>query len=189
MAFRIYTKTGDRGTTALFGGKRVPKNHYRVEAYGTVDELNSALGIAIADAQMPEPLRNVLVELSRRLFTLGSDLATPLEPPQRVQVPRIATSDVEWLERWIDQWEEQLPPLKNFILPTGSTPSALLHHARTVCRRAERAVTTLAEYEPIGDAVLPFLNRCSDFLFVAARLANATLGVSDVEWHPPKQEL
>ncbi|GIV53817.1 MAG: ATP--cob(I)alamin adenosyltransferase [Candidatus Kapaibacterium sp.] len=184
MAQRIYTKTGDRGTTALFGGQRVPKHHVRVEAYGTVDELNSALGIAIAHEQLPPTLRSVLIELSHRLFTLGSDLATPLEPSPRVTVPRIDTADIEWLEHWIDQWEEQLPPLKNFILPTGNMPSALLHYARTVCRRAERIATVLAEQDHVGPAIIPFLNRCSDFLFVAARVANAACGVPDVPWSP-----
>ncbi len=184
MAFRIYTKTGDTGTTALFGGQRVPKNDLRVEAYGTVDELNSVLGIAIAHDQMPKSLREVLIDLSNRLFALGSDLATPHETSTRLVVPRISAADIDWLEGWIDRWEEQLPPLKNFILPTGSMPSALLHHARTVCRRAERITVALAEHVRIGDSIVPFLNRCSDFLFVAARVANAELGVDDVLWSP-----
>ncbi|RMF33790.1 MAG: cob(I)yrinic acid a,c-diamide adenosyltransferase [Chlorobiota bacterium] len=182
MAVRIYTKTGDRGTTALFGGQRVPKHALRIECYGTVDELNSVLGIAIAHERMPEQMRDILLELGHRLFALGSDLATPLEPAPRWEVPRIAPSDIEWLEGWIDRWEEELPPLKHFILPTGSMPAALLHQARTVCRRAERRATELAEHEDIGEVVVPFLNRCSDFLFVAARMINHQLGVPDVLW-------
>ncbi|MCX8050942.1 MAG: cob(I)yrinic acid a,c-diamide adenosyltransferase [Chlorobi bacterium] len=185
MATRIYTKTGDRGTTALFGGQRVPKYDLRIETYGTVDELNSVLGVAIAHQQTPTDLRQVLLELSSMLFSLGSDLATPLEPPPRYDVPRIERADIEWLEGWIDRWEEELPPLRQFILPTGSMPSALLHHARTICRRAERCAVALAEREAIGEMVVPFLNRCSDFLFVAARLANLRSGEHDVVWSPP----
>ncbi|MCS6999681.1 MAG: cob(I)yrinic acid a,c-diamide adenosyltransferase [Bacteroidota bacterium] len=182
MALRIYTKTGDQGTTGLFGGQRVPKYDLRIETYGTVDELNSVLGIVIAHEQTAEDVRAVLLELSSLLFTLGSDLATPLEPPPRYEIPRITALDVAWLEQWIDRWEEELPALKNFILPTGTMPCALLHHARTVCRRAERRAVELAEREQIGEAVVPFLNRCSDFLFVAARIANARAGRDDVVW-------
>lgn len=184
MATRIYTKTGDSGTTGLFGGQRVPKCDVRIETYGTVDELNSVIGIAIAHEQMPPDVREVLLQLSSLLLVLGSDLATPLEPPPRWNIPRISLADVEWLEQWIDRWEEQLPPLKSFILPTGTVPCALLHQARTICRRAERRAVELAQREPISKAVVPFLNRCSDFLFVAARIANARVGINDVPWKP-----
>jgi len=182
MATRIYTKTGDRGTTALFGGQRVPKHALRIECYGTVDEINSVLGVGLVLEKMTDQMHSILLELSNLLFTLGSDLATPLDPPPRWEIPRITEQHVTWLEQWIDRWEAELPPLNTFILPTGSMPAALLHHARTICRRAERRATELAEHEPIGDVVVPFLNRCSDFLFVAARVINKNLGRPDVAW-------
>ncbi|MCX7930099.1 MAG: cob(I)yrinic acid a,c-diamide adenosyltransferase [Chlorobi bacterium] len=185
MSLRIYTKTGDRGTTALFGGGRVPKYDVRIETYGTIDELNSTIGVVIAHEQTPQEIRIVLMELSAFLLVLGSDLATPDQQSSRMVVPRIEPKHVTWLEEWIDRWDESLPPLKNFILPTGSMPSALLHVARTICRRAERRAVELAEREHIGEAIIPFLNRCSDFLFVAARKTNALLGSEDVLWRTP----
>jgi cob(I)alamin adenosyltransferase len=182
MALRIYTKTGDDGTTALFGGTRVSKDALRIQAYGTIDELNAVIGIVLT-GNLKDELRAELGRLSRDLFSLGSDLATPLEPPPKYPIPRITVDDVARLEGWIDAHDDVLAPLKNFILPGGSFEAAHLHLARTVCRRAERLIVTLDGNENIGEHVRPFVNRLSDYLFTVARRANHDLGVSDVEWH------
>ena len=184
MAMKIYTKTGDDGTTALFGGRRVPKNDMRIETYGTVDELNSVLGLALS-VEMPVQMRPDIERISALLLTVGADLASPLLPPPRYAIPRVADSDVLVLERLIDTYEEDLEPLKNFILPGGTPAAAYLHLARTVCRRAERCAVALAEAEDIGPVVAKFLNRLSDFLFVAARRANHLAGRGDVQWINP----
>lgn len=184
MTMKIYTKTGDDGTTGLFGGRRVPKDHLRIEAYGTVDELNSVLGVALS-ADMPEQLQPVLQRISALLLTVGADLATPLSPPPRYAIPRTAEEDITWLESLIDAYEEELSPLANFILPGGTAAAAHLHLARTVCRRAERGTVALAREEETGTAPIRFLNRLSDFLFVAARLANHLAGVPDIPWTNP----
>ncbi|MCS6809551.1 MAG: cob(I)yrinic acid a,c-diamide adenosyltransferase, partial [Bacteroidota bacterium] len=148
MATKIYTKTGDDGTTGLFGGERVPKDHLRIEAYGTLDELNAVLGVALAQP-IPELLRVHLTTLSALLFTAGADLATPLQPPPKYPIPRIELSHTLFIEHLIDQYDQELPPLKAFILPTGTSTAAQLHLARTVCRRAERIVTALGRTEQI----------------------------------------
>lgn len=184
MATKIYTKTGDDGTTGLFGGERVPKDHLRIEAYGTVDELNSLIGVAITQA-MPERLKTSLVDISALLFTAGADLATPLDPPPTYPIPRIEAPHTAFLERLIDEYDQELEPLKTFILPTGTAAAAYLHLARTICRRAERLVTALARSESIGAEMAKFLNRLSDYLFTAARMANTLQGVSDVAWKNP----
>lgn len=184
MAIKIYTKTGDDGTTGLFGGTRVPKDHLRIEAYGTVDELNSVLGVA-QSCDMPEKLFPVIQRVSGLLLTVGADLATPLNPPPRYAIPRVTEAEIEWLEQLIDAYEEELEPLKNFILPGGTQAAAYLHLARTVCRRAERCTVALGREEEIGDIVPKFLNRLSDFFFVAARTANAYVGVHDTPWVNP----
>lgn len=181
---KIYTKTGDDGTTGLFGGTRVPKDHLRIEAYGTVDELNSVLGVA-QSCGMPEKLQPIMQRISGLLLTVGADLATPLNPPPRYAIPRIAQEDSLWLEGLIDTYEEDLEPLKSFILPGGTQAASHLHFARTVCRRAERCVVALAREEDIGAIVQPFLNRLSDFLFVAARMANYCAGINDIPWTNP----
>ncbi len=183
MATRIYTKTGDDGTTGLFGGSRVRKDHLRIETYGTVDELNSIIGVALT-TNVPEDLAAQLRSISSVLFTLGADLATPLDPPPAYSVPRIGDEHITELERWIDAHDDALAPLKTFILPGGSAPAAHLHVARTVCRRAERYAVALAAYEDVGAHVVRYLNRLSDYLFTAARAANAALGVADVPWRP-----
>ncbi|MDZ4745883.1 MAG: cob(I)yrinic acid a,c-diamide adenosyltransferase [bacterium] len=183
MATRIYTKTGDDGSTGLFGGARVQKNAPRIEAYGTVDELNAILGIVLTQ-ELPEDLRAELTATSAHLFTLGADLATPLDPPPTYKIPRITEEHVLGLERRIDRIEATLPALKAFILPGGVESAATLHLARTVCRRAERAVVTLGETENTGEYVLRYLNRMSDWLFVSARYANAWAGFEDVPWNP-----
>ncbi len=182
MATKIYTKTGDKGTTGLFGGQRVPKNSIRIEAYGAVDELNAVLGVFLSLDNVP-PVSDTITTVSHLLFNLGSDLATPLTPPPSFDIPRIGKEHIHWLEQQIDSMESDLEPLKAFILPGGSMHSAQLHVARTVCRRAERCAVTLAETEEIGEFAVMFLNRLSDFLFVAARRVNAALGVPDVEWN------
>lgn len=177
---KIYTKTGDNGTTSLFSGGRVSKTHLRVEAYGTVDELNSVIGVARAlqpSAQTAEWLERV----QNQLFHLGADLATPLDSKSD-WVVRMKAETVAWLEGSIDQMTGQLPELTQFILPGGSPAAAQLHVARTVCRRAERLTVALAEHEALGDHVLTYLNRLSDWLFTLARWENLQAGISESTW-------
>ncbi len=180
---KIYTKTGDKGTTALFGGGRTSKADLRVHAYGEVDELNAVVGLARVDLQL-SPLQHWMKSISGWLFMLGADLATPLDSKAAAHIQRIEPTYTVQLEQWIDQLEQELPPLRSFILPGGSREAALLHLARTVCRRAERAIVALTEREEINTAVLPFINRLSDFFFVAARWVNYRQGVPDEPWQP-----
>jgi cob(I)alamin adenosyltransferase len=180
---KIYTKTGDDGTTALFGAGRVAKHHPRIEAYGTADEANSVIGLVLA--QLPseaEACRSLLNQVQYDLFVVGGDLATPEDGAY--PVPRVTEIMVQTLEDAIDKYEADLPPLKNFILPAGHEASATLHIARTVCRRAERAVTTLNEYERINIAVGHYLNRLSDLLFVLARWVNHQTQTPETPWIP-----
>lgn len=177
---KIYTKTGDDGTTSLFSGGRVPKTHLRVEAYGTVDELNSALGMARA-LQPSQQVDGWLAQAQRQLFHLGADLATPLDA-KSAWVVRMDADTVVWLEARIDEMTAALPALTSFILPGGSPPAAQLHIARTICRRAERLVVALLEHDAVGDHVLPYLNRLSDFLFTLARYDNMQAGVPEDKW-------
>ncbi|HKP57827.1 MAG TPA: cob(I)yrinic acid a,c-diamide adenosyltransferase [Polyangiales bacterium] len=178
---KIYTKTGDRGQTALFGGARVSKASTRVSAYGDVDELNSHLGVVCAhtsDAKLAGRLREIQAEL----FSLGAELAKNPDKDVDLGVPGVAETDIERLERDIDTFETELTPLKTFILPGGSPSAAFLHVARTACRRAERAVVTLLDSEPVRPELLRYLNRLSDLLFVMARVANHRANVVDVPW-------
>ncbi len=177
---KIYTRTGDRGDTSLFGGQRVPKDAFRIEAYGTVDELNSVLGIVRADNAQGD-IDRLLAGIQQQLFVLGADLATPRSVDAK-NLRRITSSDGEALEREIDALESVLQPLQNFILPGGSPVAARLHFARTVCRRAERHVVRLARSDDIGNDAIIYLNRLSDFLFVLARFANHTSGIPEVPW-------
>jgi cob(I)alamin adenosyltransferase len=177
---RIYTKTGDKGDTSLFGGQRVPKDALRIEAYGTVDELNSVLGIVRADNADTE-IDEILAGVQEQLFDLGADLATPRSSEKKA-IKRIETRDSQQLERVIDGLEPALKPLRSFILPGGAPVAARLHFARTVCRRAERAVVRLSRNEDIGEAVMSYLNRLSDMLFVLARYANQKSKVPEVKW-------
>lgn len=177
---KIYTRGGDEGKTSLFAGGRVSKNHARLHAYGTVDELNSVLGVVLATGA-PDPLPECLKRVQGELFVVGADLATPLEAPG-AYVVRVSAQLVSALESEIDTWDAQLPPLKHFILPGGTLCGALLHQARTVCRRAERWVVALQDSEEINPEALRYLNRLSDWLFVAARYANHRAGVNDVIW-------
>ncbi len=181
---RIYTRTGDSGDTGLFGGQRVRKDDLRVEAYGAVDELNTVLGVAvaeIADADMASLARRIQHEL----FALGADLATPADAGEThgcATVTRISSEQVTALEAEIDRLESELPPLRQFILPGGARSAAYLHHARAVCRRAERRCVALADAKEINPEALRYLNRLSDLLFVMARAANARAGMEDVPW-------
>ena len=181
---KIYTRTGDSGDTGLFGGPRVRKDDIRIEAYGTVDELNAVLGLARAEPASAD-LSQLLESLQHDLFVIGAELATP-EPGQQ-QLPAIGTADVERLEGCIDQYEAELPPLKQFILPGGSAGGATLHVARAVCRRAERCVITLqgkSETE-ISSSIIIYLNRLSDLLFVLARFANQQAAQPEIAWKNP----
>jgi cob(I)alamin adenosyltransferase len=188
---KVYTKTGDTGTTALFGGTRVPKHHIRIESYGTVDELNSHIGL-IRDQEMSELYKNVLIEVQDRLFTVGAILATPPEKETlkngqpRLQNLGIVESDIEFLENEIDTMEEALPPMTHFVLPGGHTTVSYCHIARCVCRRAERLAVHLNDIEPTDERVIKYLNRLSDYLFVLARKLSHDLNADEVQWIPRK---
>lgn len=179
MAVKIYTKTGDRGTTSLFGGRRVEKNSPRIEAYGQVDELNSQIGVVLSNNPSPEILKK-LVRIQGELFVLGSDLSSPLSV--KVKIPRISKSHVTRLEKEIDVWKKELPPLKNFILPGGHAVGAGLHLARSICRRAERKIVVVANEEKINPNCQIYLNRLSDWLFVLARYVNKLEGIPEKIW-------
>jgi len=181
---KIYTRTGDDGTTGLFGGERVAKTSPRVEAYGTVDELNSIIGLARAAAGDAE-LLDVLAAIQADLMVVGGDLATRGDSPARGQVvPLVGEADVKRLEGWIDALADKLPAMRHFILPGGCELAARLHVVRVVCRRAERAVLHLRQTEKANGLVVPYLNRLSDLLFVMARRANQLAGVAETPWTP-----
>jgi cob(I)alamin adenosyltransferase len=180
---KIYTRTGDAGETGLFGGQRVAKDALRVHAYGTVDECNAVVGLARA-AGLDAELDILLAQVQNQLFVVGSDLATPGDS---AHIPRVGEAEAGFLEQAIDSLEASLEPLRQFILPGGTAAAAQLHLARTVCRRAERWAVSLAHEEPISPHVLTYLNRLSDFLFVAARAANARASTPDVPWVSPRQ--
>ncbi|HVT79370.1 MAG TPA: cob(I)yrinic acid a,c-diamide adenosyltransferase [Phycisphaerae bacterium] len=184
VTMKIYTKQGDAGTSVLFDGTRVPKHHLRLQTYGTLDELNSHLGLAVATCAHP-PFRQQLTDLQGLVMTLASDLATPVGSKNESKVKRIAAADITLLEKMIDAATAELPHLKRFILPGGGITASHLHVARTVCRRAERHLSLLMQdpSDPVGSAPLVFTNRLSDLLFTLARLANKLDGISDVEWN------
>jgi len=181
---KIYTKTGDAGDTGLFGGPRVSKDNLRIEAYGTVDELNSVLGV-VRTCSPPPPLDALLGQIQNELFALGAQLATP--DPAAHKTALIGMAQVSALEQAIDRLETDLAPLSQFILPGGTPTAAHLHLARTVCRRAERRLVSLVRVsaEPISAELIVYLNRLSDLLFVMARAANRVAGVSDIPWQKP----
>ena len=183
---KIYTKTGDDGTTGLFGGGRLSKASPRIEAYGTVDELNSIIGHAATIAMYP--IHAILSRIQIDLFVLGADLATPQETKSNYAIPRIEQEEVDRLERTIDEQTEELPELRKFILPGGSDLAARLHVARTVCRRAERLLVHLESVQTMGHHDIVYLNRLSDLLFVLARRANQLSGVPDIEWDGKKPQ-
>ena len=179
---KVYTKTGDKGQTSLFGGKRVPKHHIRIEAYGTVDELNSYIGL-IRDQDIDKESKTILIEIQDRLFTVGSILAT--EPGNtKVKVPKINEADILLLEKEMDTMNESLPEMRSFVLPGGHTTVSYCHITRCVCRRAERLVSHLSELEVVDEIVLRYLNRLSDYLFVLARKIVLDKAVEEVEWAP-----
>jgi len=189
---KIYTRTGDTGETGLYGGQRVGKDDVRVEAYGTVDEANALLGVAVGQVIDPD-LRRQLLRLQSDLFTVGADLATPLareEQSGRSIVPRVQVAQVSALEEAIDRYEAELSPLRTFILPGGSAAAASLHLVRTVLRRAERRTVTLCRDHPddTNPEVVRYLNRLADLLFVLARVANHRAGVQDIPWTRPDNE-
>jgi len=183
MAFKIYTKTGDKGETGLFGGKRLPKNHIRIESYGTVDELNSYIGM-LRDLVKTDHQKAILKEVQDRLFTIGSNLAS--DPEKEMITPDVKVSDIEMLEKEMDTMDEQLPPLKNFILPGGHATVSFCHIARTVCRRAERMVVALHHNEAVEEIIIQYLNRLSDYLFVLGRKLSQDLNAEEIPWAPRK---
>lgn len=184
MSSKIYTKTGDKGTTSLIGGTKVPKSHLRIEAYGTVDELNSYIGLC-RDLISDEISRNILQETQDRLFTIGSSLACdPVKEP-KMKIPDLKETDVSLLEKEMDRMNEEIPPMKNFVLPGGHTIVSHLHIARCVCRRAERCAVRLEletlEIEPL---ILKYLNRLGDYLFVLSRYIAHLLNAPEIAWKP-----
>jgi cob(I)alamin adenosyltransferase len=182
MSFKIYTKTGDKGTTSLIGGVRVPKNHIRIESYGTIDELNSYLGV-VNDTTQHEKISVWIKEIQDRLFTIGSVLATAPNKEISMKLPDVHVEDVQWLEQRIDEMNEQLPEMRSFILPGGHLAASSCHVARCVCRRAERICVAMLELqEEVPDLVIQYLNRLSDFLFVLARFIAHENGAADVPW-------
>lgn len=193
---KIYTKTGDKGETGLIGGKRISKGDPRIVAYGSVDELNSNIGIAISSMTVKDrhlflDLINIMTRIQSELFIVGSDLADPRYPAgnqNQYQTPRTEENMASALEDAIDKFETELEPITFFILPGGSIEASLLHITRTVARRAESAATLLSKDQIINPIVLVYLNRLSDFLFVAARLINKRLGIKDVAWRPSERQ-
>lgn len=181
---RIYTKAGDQGDTSLGDGTRVPKPHVRIRAYGGVDELNSVLGVCLALGQLPAPLSDWIPMIQNDLFDVGADLCIPEASQLPGYTPlRIQMTQVERLEGWIDELNESLQPLNSFILPGGTPAAAVLHQARTVCRRCEIGIAELMQVESLTTPVLAYVNRLSDFLFVAARWCNDQ-GRADILWKP-----
>jgi len=179
---KIYTKTGDQGITSLLGGVRVPKSDLRIDAYGTVDELNSYIGL-LRDQEVNKDRSELLKEIQDRLFTIGADLAT-VPGKDKVKKPDLFSADIELLEKEMDQMELRLPPLTAFILPGGHTAVSFCHIARTVCRRTERITVELASEETVSELVIQYLNRLSDFLFVLGRMMAFELEVEEVTWKP-----
>lgn len=190
---KIYTKTGDHGKTALFGGTRVPKHHARIESYGTLDELNSWLGL-IRDQEIAAQSKQQLVNIQEKLFTVGAILATDPEKAtmnngkDRLGIERLTLEDTAFLERAIDEMDGQLSQMTHFILPGGHTIVSYCHIARTVCRRAERMATFLHENEPVAIEVLTYLNRLSDYLFVLARKLSYDVKAEEIKWIPEKKD-
>ncbi|MFS4494661.1 cob(I)yrinic acid a,c-diamide adenosyltransferase [Maribacter sp. 2308TA10-17] len=189
---KIYTKTGDNGTTALFGGTRVPKHHMRIESYGTIDELNSWLGL-IRDQEIDLHSKKILTLIQDKLFTVGAILATDPEKAilkngkERLNIPKIEVADIELLEKEMDAMEAKLPQMTHFILPGGHTTVSYCHIARTVCRRGERMASLLNENEPFDKRVLIYINRLSDYIFMLARKLSFDLKAEEIKWIPEKK--
>ncbi|MGC6429606.1 MAG: cob(I)yrinic acid a,c-diamide adenosyltransferase [Jejuia sp.] len=188
---KIYTKTGDKGTTALFGGTRVPKHHIRIDSYGTVDELNSHIGL-IRDQEINNHYKDILITIQDKLFTVGAILATDPEKAilkngkERLNIERISSTDIELLEHEMDTMNAALPPMTHFVLPGGHQTVSFCHIARCVCRRAERLASALNELEPFEANALTYLNRLSDYLFVLARKLSHDLQANEIKWVPEK---
>lgn len=188
---KIYTKTGDKGTTALFGGTRVPKHHIRIDSYGTVDELNSYIGL-IRDQEIKQEYKDILIIIQDRLFTVGAILATDPEKAtlkngkERLNIPKISDEDITLLEREMDAMNTDLPQMTHFVLPGGHQTVSFCHIARCVCRRAERLASALNELEPFLPEALMYLNRLSDYIFVLARKLSSDLQADEVKWIPQK---
>ena len=188
---KIYTKTGDKGKTSLFGGTKVPKHHIRIESYGTVDELNSHLGL-VRDQDIDKHSKNILATIQNKLFTVGAILATDPEKTmlksgkERLNIPKISNEDIELLEKEMDNMNGALPPMTHFILPGGHQTVSFCHIARCVCRRAERLAAALNDLEPFQPEILMYLNRLSDYLFVLARKLSKDLQADEVQWIPEK---
>jgi len=187
---KLYTRTGDDGTTGLFSGTRVAKDHPRIEAYGTVDEFNAIVGIVMSACRPEDAFEGRLLEIfshvQSRLFDIGADLATPEGANNSSKIVRIEEHHVAEVEGWIDEVDGANPPLKTFVMPSGCELAARLHLARTVCRRAERLMVSLGQLEPVGTGPLRYMNRLSDLLFAMARRANHAAGVGDVPWIPSR---
>ena len=182
MAMKIYTKTGDKGNTSLIGGTKVPKNDIRIETYGTVDELNSWIGL-INDQLNDEAFKNELKEIQDRLFTVGSSLATDAKKAPKMKLPDLNNSDIEFLEKRIDAMTAELPSMKNFILPGGHVTVSSIHITRCVCRRAERLAVNMQQNELfVDEKVIQYLNRLSDYLFTLARFVAQKLGAEEIPW-------
>lgn len=188
---KIYTKTGDKGTTALFGGTRVPKHHIRIESYGTLDELNSHIGL-IRDQEIDKHHKNILIDVQDKLFVIGAILATDPEKAilksgkERLNIEKISAQDIELLEKEMDAMNAELPPMTHFVLPGGHQTVSFCHIARCVCRRGERLASALNDLEPFESNALTYLNRLSDYLFVLARKLSHDLQAEEVKWIPKK---
>ncbi len=182
MAFKIYTKTGDKGETSLIGGTRVPKHHIRIESYGTVDELNSYIGL-IRDQEIDAHSKKILLEIQDRLFTIGSSLASDPEK-SKMKIPDLKEEDITLLENEIDKMNETLPEMRSFVLPGGHTTVSYCHITRCVCRRAERLTIQLSENSFVADLVIKYLNRLSDYLFVLSRKLSMDLHATEIPWKP-----
>ncbi len=188
---KIYTKTGDKGTTALFGGTRVPKHHIRIESYGTLDELNSHIGL-IRDQDINDHYKNILIDIQDKLFVIGAILATDPEKAilksgkERLNIEKISANDIETLEKEMDTMNTELPPMTHFVLPGGHQTVSFCHIARCVCRRGERLASALNDLEPFEANALTYLNRLSDYLFVLARKLSYDLQADEVKWVPKK---
>ncbi|MBK7343199.1 MAG: cob(I)yrinic acid a,c-diamide adenosyltransferase [Saprospiraceae bacterium] len=183
MAFRIYTKTGDQGETGLFGGQRLSKDDLRIEAYGTIDELNASVG-SLADEVLSAEIKDILRLIQHDLFVIGSHLATM--PGKNLSLPPLPEAQIQVMESLMDLWDETLPPLKNFILPGGHSTVSKAHLARCICRRAERRTISLSRREKISPQIVVYLNRLSDFFFMLGRKLALDLGVTEIIWEPRK---
>jgi cob(I)alamin adenosyltransferase len=183
MKSQLYTGTGDQGLTSLVGGERVKKNSLRLDAYGTIDELSSSLGVVAADKECPDEVKGQIREVQNELFNIGAYLATAVAHGTQSPCSSLADgSRIKELEGWIDSLDEQTPKIRAFVLPGGSKTAAECHMARTICRRAERAILTLADTEYVDPALVRYINRLSDYLFIAARFQNFIQGIEEVTW-------